>query len=143
MNAKGLPVSPLSIHLLNEIFQLPLYRYAAAYSTEMKTTLVFIALLLHVNYVFFLDEPFNGVDLKGCILMKRLIRQLKAKEKTVIISSHLIASLREICDIIHYLNEGVIYKEYHEETTEEIKEDKICNTEKIQFTSYFQLNKHD
>ena len=27
----------------------------------------------------------------------------------LIISSHLIASLREICDIIHYLNEGVIY----------------------------------
>ena len=77
---------------------------------------------------FILDEPFNGVDLKGCILMKRLIRQLKAKEKTVIISSHLIASLREICDIIHYLNEGGIYKEYHEETTEEIEEDILCNT---------------
>ena len=60
--------------------------------------------------------------------MKRLIRQLKAKEKTVIISSHLIASLREICDIIHYLNEGVIYKEYHEETTKEIEEDILCNT---------------
>ena len=90
------------------------------------------------NDVFILDEPFNGVDLKGCILMKRLIRQLKAKEKTVIISSHLIASLREICDIIHYLNEGVIYKEYHEETTEEIEEDILCNTKKIQSTSYFQ-----
>jgi ABC-2 type transport system ATP-binding protein len=46
----------------------------------------------------------------------------------VIISSHLIASLREICDIIHYLNEGGIYKEYHEETTEEIEEDILCNT---------------
>ena len=87
-----------------------------------------MALLLQDNDVFILDEPFNGVDLKGCILMKRLIRQLKAKEKTVIISSHLIASLREICDIIHYLNEGGIYKEYHEETTEEIEEDILCNT---------------
>ena len=87
-----------------------------------------MALLLQDNDVFILNEPFNGVDLKGCILMKRLIRDLKAKEKTVIISSHLIASLREICDIIHYLNEGVIYKEYHEETTEEIEEDILCNT---------------
>ena len=42
-----------------------------------------MALLLQDNDVFILDEPFNGVDLKGCILMKRLIRQLKAKEKTV------------------------------------------------------------
>ena len=113
MKAKGLPVSTLTIQHLNEIFQLPLDRYAAEYSTGMKKKLGFMALLLQENDVFILDEPFNGVDLKGCILMKRLIRQLKAKEKTVIISSHLIASLREICDIIHYLNEGVIYKEYH------------------------------
>ena len=130
MKAKGLPVSTLTIQHLNEIFQLPLDRYAAEYSTGMKKKLGFMALLLQENDVFILDEPFNGVDLKGCILMKRLIRQLKAKEKTVIISSHLIASLREICDIIHYLNEGVIYKEYHEETTEEIEEDILCNTKK-------------
>ena len=138
MKAKGLPASTLTIQHLNEIFQLPLDRYAAEYSTGMKKKLGFMALLLQENDVFILDEPFNGVDLKGCILMKRLIRQLKAKEKTVIISSHLIASLREICDIIHYLNEGVIYKEYHEETTEEIEEDILCNTKKIQSTSYFQ-----
>ena len=119
-------------------FCMPLDRYAAEYSTGMKKKLGFMALLLQDNDVFILDEPFNGVDLKGCILMKRLIRQLKAKEKTVIISSHLIASLREICDIIHYLNEGGIYKEYHEETTEEIEEDILCNTKKIQPTSYFQ-----
>lgn len=138
MKAKGLPVNTPTIQHLNEIFQLPLDRYAAEYSTGMKKKLGFMALLLQNNDVFILDEPFNGVDLKGCILMKRLIRQLKAKEKTVIISSHLIASLREICDIIHYLNEGVIYKEYHEETTEEIEEDILCNTKKIQPTSYFQ-----
>lgn len=128
MKAKGLPVNTPTIQHLNETFQLPLDRYAAEYSTGMKKKLGFMALLLQDNDVFILDEPFNGVDLKGCILMKRLIRQLKAKEKTVIISSHLIASLREICDIIHYLNEGVIYKEYHEETTEEIEEDILCNT---------------
>lgn len=138
MKAKDLPVNTPTIQHLNEIFQLPLDRYAAEYSTGMKKKLGFMALLLQDNDVFILDEPFNGVDLKGCILMKRLIRQLKAKEKTVIISSHLIASLREICDIIHYLNEGGIYKEYHEETTEEIEEDILCNTKKIQPTSYFQ-----
>ena len=31
-----------------------------------------------------------------------------------------------------------LYKEYHEETTEEIEEDILCNTKKIQSTSYFQ-----
>ena len=55
-------------------------------------------------------------------------RETRTRPNAYIISSHLIASLREICDIIHYLNEGGIYKEYHEETTEEIEEDILCNT---------------
>lgn len=128
MRAKGLPVHPFMIQDLNGIFQLPLDRYASEYSTGMKKKLGFMALLLQDNDVFILDEPFNGVDLKGCILMKKLIQELKGKGKMVIISSHLIASLREICDIIHYLNEGIIYKEYHQETTEEIEEDILCST---------------
>lgn len=140
MRAKGLPVNSSKIQDLNGIFQLPLDRYAFEYSTGMKKKLGFMALLLEDNDVFILDEPFNGVDLKGCILMKKLIQQLKAKEKTVIISSHLIASLREICDIIHYLNEGIIYKEYHQETTEEIEEDILYNTKKTQSILYFQEN---
>lgn len=127
MRAKGLPVHPFMIQDLNGIFQLPLDRYASEYSTGMKKKLGFMALLLQDNDVFILDEPFNGVDLKGCILMKKLIQELKGKGKMVIISSHLIASLREICDIIHYLNEGIIYKEYHQETTEEIEEDILCS----------------
>ena len=48
--------------------------------------------------------------LEGVYPDERLIRQLKAKEKTVIISSHLIASLREICDIIHYDEEGYLQR---------------------------------
>lgn len=140
MRAKGLPVNSSKIQDLNGIFQLPLDRYASEYSTGMKKKLGFMALLLEDNDVFILDEPFNGVDLKGCILMKKLIQQLKAKEKTVIISSHLIASLREICDIIHYLNEGIIYKEYHQETTKEIEEDILYSTKKTQSILYFQEN---
>ena len=65
MKAKGLPASTLTIQHLNEIFQLPLDRYAAEYSTGMKKKLGFMALLLQENDVFILDEPFNGVDLKG------------------------------------------------------------------------------
>lgn len=127
--ARGLPVDPSAIQRLNETFQLPLHRYAAEYSTGMKKKLAFMALLLQDNDIYILDEPFNGVDLKGCILMKKLIRELKAKGKTIIVSSHLISSLREICDMIHYLNEGVIYKEYRQESTEEIEEDILRSME--------------
>ncbi|WP_455667386.1 ABC transporter ATP-binding protein [Phocaeicola sp.] len=123
MRAKGLGIDADAIKHSNEIFQLPLDRYAAEYSTGMKKKLAFMALLLQDNDVYILDEPFNGVDLKGCILMKKLIRELKEEGKTVIVSSHLISSLREICDMIHYLYDGIIYKEYRQETTAEIEQD--------------------
>lgn len=123
MRAKGLDIDADAIKHSNEIFQLPLDRYAAEYSTGMKKKLAFMALLLQDNDVYILDEPFNGVDLKGCLLMKKLIRELKEEGKTVIVSSHLISSLREICDMIHYLNDGIIYKEYRQETTAEIEQD--------------------
>ena len=113
MKAKGLPVNTPTIQHLNEIFQLPLDRYAAEYSTGMKKKLGFMALLLQRQWRIYSWRAVQWGGLEGMYPeWKRLIRQLKAKEKTVIISSHLIASLREICDIIHYLNEGVIYKEY-------------------------------
>ena len=60
MKAKGLPVSTLTIQHLNEIFQLPLDRYAAEYSTGMKKKLGFMALLLQENDVFILDERSMG-----------------------------------------------------------------------------------
>ena len=104
-----------------EVFHLPLDRYASAYSTGMKKKLAFLALYLQHPDVYILDEPFNGVDLKGCILLKNLIRRIKEQQKTVIVSSHQLASLHELCDAIHYLCEGKIIKEFTSEPIEEIE----------------------
>lgn len=123
MKAKGHVIDREEIGRLNAIFQLPLERYASEYSTGMKKKLALMALLLQENDLYILDEPFNGVDLKGCIQLKKLIRSLKESGKTVIISSHLIASLHEICDCIDYLNKQVIAKRYLDETIEEIEKD--------------------
>jgi ABC-2 type transport system ATP-binding protein len=89
----------------------------------MKKKLSFMALLLQENDVYILDEPFNGVDLRGCIQLKKLIRSLKEAGKTIIISSHQIAALHEICDCIHYLNRHTIAKQYTDESIEEIEND--------------------
>lgn len=123
MKAKGEPIDSKKILQLNAIFQLPLERYASEYSTGMKKKLSLIALLLQENDVYILDEPFNGVDLKGCIQLKRLIHSLKENGKTIIISSHQIAVLHEIADSIHYLNNHTIIKQYTHESIEEIEND--------------------
>lgn len=112
IKATGGIIDMQEIESLNTVFQLPLSRYASEYSTGMRRKLAFMALLLQDNDVYILDEPFNGVDLKGCIFLKRIIRSLKKAGKAIILSSHQISALHEICDRIHYLNNHIIMKEF-------------------------------
>ena len=89
LKAYGEQLSRTRLDEINEeVFHLPLDRYASAYSTGMKKKLAFLALYLQHPDVYILDEPFNGVDLKGCILLKNLLRRIKEQQKTVIVSSH-------------------------------------------------------
>ena len=121
IKAKDMEIDSNAIEQWNKVFRLPLDRYATEYSTGMKKKLAFMALLLQKNDIYILDEPFNGVDLTGCILMKKMIRSLKHENKTVIISSHQIVALHEICDSIHYLYNHKIANEFVTETVDEIE----------------------
>lgn len=92
------------------IFDLPLKQYASTYSTGMKKKLALLAILLQKNEYFILDEPFNGVDLQSNMILKELFLKLKQGNKTILISSHIFGSLREICDEIHFLKDGLIQR---------------------------------
>ena len=123
IKAKGKKMDAEAIDSLNKVFQLPLERFASDYSTGMKKKLALMALLLQENDLYILDEPFNGVDLYGCIQLKRIIRELKDKGKTVIISSHLINTLHELCDEIDFLDGHTIRKRYIQASIDEIEQD--------------------
>lgn len=123
IKAKGKKMDAKAIDSLNKIFQLPLERFASDYSTGMKKKIALMALLLQENDLYILDEPFNGVDLYGCIQLKRIIRELKDKGKTVIISSHLINTLHELCDEIDFLDGHTIRKRYIQASVDEIEQD--------------------
>jgi len=69
-----------------------------------------MAILLQKNDVYVLDEPFNGVDIQSNILITALIKALKQKGKTVIISSHIFSTLSDTCDRIFLLEEGQVSK---------------------------------
>lgn len=99
----------------NNIFNLPLSKYASTYSTGMKKKLALTAILLQSNDCFILDEPFNGVDIQSNIIIAEIIHKLKALGKTVLISSHIFSTLAETCDEIHLLKEGEIMKSVQKE----------------------------
>lgn len=90
------------------IFDLPLDLYASTYSSGMKKKLAITALLLQENDYFILDEPFNGVDLEGNMIITEVIHQLRKLGKTIILSSHIFSTLSETCDVIHLMKNGVI-----------------------------------
>ncbi len=92
------------------IFDLPLDQYASSYSTGMKKKIALTAILIQKNDCFILDEPFNGVDIQGNIMIIELINKLKELGKTILISSHIFSTLATTCDEIHLLKEGTFVK---------------------------------
>ncbi len=92
----------------NELFLLPLDQVIDSYSTGMKKKLALLALLKQDKPIMVLDEPFNGLDIETCRVMRSILLRLKEKGKTIIITSHIIETLTNLCDYIHYLENGII-----------------------------------
>lgn len=110
------------------IFDLPLNEYAANYSTGMKKKLAIMAVLLQQNKVFILDEPFNGVDIQSNIIISALIKKLKSKGKTILISSHIFSTLKETCDHIYYVQKGKIAKQVNPEQFDDLENEMKTRT---------------
>ena len=118
-NARGVQVD----HIRSKnLFDLPMNRYASEFSTGMKKKLALTALLLVENDLFILDEPFNGLDLQSNILFFEILERLKAKGKTVILSSHIFNSIHETADYLFYLKDGKIAAKGSKEKFSEIEE---------------------
>ncbi|MCH7409427.1 ATP-binding cassette domain-containing protein [Belliella sp. DSM 111904] len=92
------------------VFKLPLEAYASSYSTGMKKKLALTALLLDEFDFYVLDEPFNGIDSEGVLLMIDIIENLQKKGKTIFIASHFTSTLMQVCDDIYKLVDGNIHK---------------------------------
>lgn len=92
----------------NELFELPLDQIIDNYSTGMKKKLAFLAVLKQDKPILILDEPFNGIDMESCSIMRSILLKIKEKGKTIIITSHIIETLTNLCDQIHHLENGTI-----------------------------------
>jgi ABC-2 type transport system ATP-binding protein len=78
------------------------------YSLGMKQRLAVGAALLHDPELLILDEPANGLDPAGIVEMRDLMRQLKEQGHTVLISSHVLHEIEQICDRIAIMNHGKV-----------------------------------
>lgn len=81
------------------------------YSLGMKQRLGVAAALLKDPDLLILDEPTNGLDPAGMAEMRQLIRNLGQGERTVLLSSHLMGELEQICDRIGVVKDGRLVTE--------------------------------
>lgn len=107
---------------LENIFDLPLQEYIETYSTGMLKKLALMGILAQQNEVFILDEPFNGLDYQSCLILTALLHRMKELGKTVVVSSHIFSTLKESCDFIHYLDNGVISRTANKAHFDEIEQ---------------------
>jgi ABC-2 type transport system ATP-binding protein len=89
-----------------------------AYSLGMKQRLGVAAALLKDPELVILDEPTNGLDPAGMRDMRALLRRLGADGRTVLLSSHLLGEVQQICDRVGVIDRGRMVAE---STVEELR----------------------
>ena len=78
----------------------------AKYSFGMKQRLGIAAALLGDPQLLILDEPTNGLDPAGINDMRQLIASLSRDDRTVLVSSHILSELEQVCDWLIVIDEG-------------------------------------
>lgn len=80
--------------------------YVDSLSRGMKQRLCLARSLVHNPELLILDEPASGMDPRARFEMKEILRTLKDMGKTIIISSHILPELAELCTTIGIIEKG-------------------------------------
>ena len=104
--------APVDFNGWNQLLELPLDQYAEEYSAGMKKKLALLALLVQPFRYLILDEPFNGLDLNANLLLMEILRRLREQGVGILLTSHLLGSLTELCDELTVLADGTVRRRY-------------------------------
>lgn len=80
--------------------------YVDSLSRGMKQRLCLARSLIHDPNLIILDEPASGLDPRARVEMKEVLKQLKEMGKTIIVSSHILPELAEMCSEIGIIDHG-------------------------------------
>ena len=107
---RGLPDKPaaeridglLRLLSLHEDRHVPI----SSYSKGMRQKVLLSAALLHNPDLILLDEPFSGLDVASVLVMRSLMRELAARGKVVLLSSHELELVERVCTRVVILHRG-------------------------------------
>ena len=82
------------------------YSHMASFSKGMRQKVLIASALLHDPAVIILDEPFSGLDVGTALMLRAVIKGLADEGKTVLMSSHVIEVVEQLCAEVVILSEG-------------------------------------
>jgi len=80
------------------------------YSHGMRQRVNIARALVHDPDIVFLDEPISGLDPGGVKEVREVILEEKKNGKTVFISSHILAEMDRICDVVGFIKKGILVR---------------------------------
>jgi len=75
-------------------------------SRGLKQRLCLARALVHDPTVLLLDEPASGLDPRARVEMREILKELQTMGKTIVISSHILPELTELCSMIGIIDQG-------------------------------------
>jgi ABC-2 type transport system ATP-binding protein len=82
--------------------------YVQGLSRGMQQRLCLAHTLVHDPQVLLLDEPASGLDPRARVELRELLRELRSLGKTIVISSHILPELEELCTSVAIIDRGQV-----------------------------------
>ena len=87
-------------------------KHVGKYSLGMRQRLGIAQAIMEDPEILLLDEPMNGLDNKGVSEVKEILKGLRNKNKTIILASHHMEDIDELCDLVYVMDAGRIVNMY-------------------------------
>jgi len=106
--------------------------YVQTLSRGMRQRLCLAHALVHDPQVLLLDEPASGLDPRARVEMRELLRELGAMGKTIVVSSHILMELAELCDSVGIIEKGrLVASGPLDEITRQVKQERTLRLKVI------------
>lgn len=112
--------NPKAEFLIN-YFDIPTNIYLNSLSTGERKKVSIITNILLDKKIYIFDESFNGLDINSVLLLKQLLKSIFFKNKIIIISSHILSSLKDLCEKVFILEDGSLLNIYNDSTFEKVE----------------------
>jgi ABC-2 type transport system ATP-binding protein len=108
---------------LLELLELAPQRHQAldSYSKGMRQKVLIAAALLHDPELLVLDEPLSGLDVSSVLVMKALLRELAARGRAILFSTHQLEAAESLCGRVLILHQGRVVADGSVEDLRELR----------------------